>query len=344
MGLGSSLKKAVKKVTSAAKSVFTPSNIGTALGSVFGGPLGGAAGGALGGMFGGSQNSAQATQPWYSNVWDVLKDVGSSAYNLYKNNQGMISDISSMYGANKAYEQSLEGIRLQNTSAREIADAANLQSQTNAREQMAFQERMSGTAHQREVADLRAAGLNPVLSGTGGMGSSSPAGASGSVVAAPVRSEGDAVSSAFSAFKAMAEAFRANAEREYTQGPRSTLTYAQAQQAGAQTEERQTASELNKARTGEAESRVRNMNQEYENLVELGKNYRAQGALTRAQTAETQQRFLNLKESFKTLKMHGDIDASEFGRIMEITNRAMKNLDYLPDLGKALKSIIGGKK
>lgn len=61
-----------------------------------------------------------------------------------------------------------------------VTEKNNAWAADQAQKQMDFQKMMSDTAHQREIADLQAAGLNPVLSATGGNGASTPAGASAS--------------------------------------------------------------------------------------------------------------------------------------------------------------------
>lgn len=94
----------------------------------------------------GTEGGGSSTYGYGSQLVDFLKDNASS----------VISGGAKMLGGS-----------IQNT--------ANAQQ---AQKQMDFQAHQSNTAHQREVADLAAAGLNPILSGTGGMGASSASGAS----------------------------------------------------------------------------------------------------------------------------------------------------------------------
>lgn len=75
-----------------------------------------------------------------------------------------------------------------------MANKQNKANEKAAQKQMDFQREMSNTAHQREAADLQAAGLNRILSL--GSGASTPGGASANYVAPQISDFGNTVSSA----------------------------------------------------------------------------------------------------------------------------------------------------
>lgn len=84
--------------------------------------------------------------------------------------KGLAGPVAGIVTGNPAIGAAVTGMMAGGT-----ADANNSAQMAFSRDQMKWQEHMSNTAHQREIADLKKAGLNPMLTGKYG-GSSTPAG------------------------------------------------------------------------------------------------------------------------------------------------------------------------
>lgn len=168
----------------------------------------------------------------------------------------------------------------------------NVSSAKQAQANREWQEGMSSSAHQREVADLRAAGLNPILSASRG-GASTPGGA----VAAQGNPTAGVVASALEARRNKAEVDlinqnKANAEQEFWRIKANTNLQSQ---------------QFNQA-------------QEQTNL--LNQQIKTEAERTRHEAAAANIATSNAKGR----ALEGQIDETRYGEIMRYIDRAIKSL------------------
>lgn len=179
--------------------------------------------------------------------------------------------------------------------SRSAAETSWRRGQENQRLANEFTERMSNSAHQREVIDLRAAGLNPILSGTGGGGAPVGSSAMANAPQGVVPNLENPVSSAM-------EAGRKREEIKNLKNENVRIW--------ADTELKRGQNAL-----ANADYNVRLADQD-----KRQEEVRTQKALTAA--AEAQASILT--SNAKGAETEGKIDDTKFGEIMRYINRAMR--------------------
>ncbi|AXH77490.1 MAG: DNA pilot protein [Microviridae sp.] len=108
----------------------------------------------------------------FGGVADAVGSIVDPFSSVFKSIGGIAAPAVSYLNAQSGAGTSAASIEAQIQGQRET----NKINQEEAQKNRDFQERLSGSAHQREIADLTKAGLNPILSATRLPGASTPAG------------------------------------------------------------------------------------------------------------------------------------------------------------------------
>lgn len=201
----------------------------------------------------------------------------------------------------------------------------NAQNRQLAAENTAFQERMSNTAYQRQVKDLEASGLNPMLAYVKGGGASTPSGTvaqMSSPAAAGISSAESASRSSLTQKqvpKVAAETENIGAETIVKRAQRY-LVEAQTELAGVTSSEKRTHMGLMEHQAAKIREEIKNIPLEGDRLIALAKQLRVATELTGFQIGTEEQRAKQMSWMAVKTMLEGDLLSLDKDAILKAEN------------------------
>lgn len=205
---------------------------------------------------------------------------------------------------------SLVGGYMANRGREDAAVAANAASAESVAKQIEFQREMSNTSYQRAVADMRAAGINPMLAALKG-GASTPSGG----------------------------AYQAQMPQVYDIATPAAQVFSAVQSSGAAAQQAQTQENLSRSQIRQVEAAADKILAEIKNVPIEGDRLRAATYMLMAQVDTLKQQGYTQIEQQKMLKATVAKLAQETELLKGSVN-AMKQLDEIGKTAEAAKPIV----